>query len=753
MAKKASDHIRYYKNENGPLITAVSREILTENGLVFKDIDGTGEVSAVNDWRNPPYVRAEAYIKKLTLEEKIGQLFISDWRMGKYPIGEDFEKSHKPELDESGILDEAEFRGETIFGQQTLPGTTVLIKEWFARHLILRANPKPEDMTDFLNQLHAVAEECPRFVPVCTASNSRNENGEAVFGMNDSTGVFPAWPGTLGIAAAAIGDGMETVRQFADAVRCTWDSVGLKKGYMYMADVATDPRWQRTYGTFGEDPELIGRILEEIMPRIQGSKDGVTQDGVAMTIKHFPGGGARENGFDPHYKEGQWNIYATKGSMQRYHLPPFQTAVNLHASSIMPYYAKPSAEKSGEQRDMKGNPLKMEPFGFAYNKVFIQDLLRDQMGFDGYINSDTGIVHNMSWGVERLDKPERVAFAINHGTVDLISGLFDNEYAMEAYRRGQGDYYETYGIPEGFLKEDIVLTDQAIDRAVCHTLTEMFALGMFENPYRNPEKAVEVIKDPKLWEQAMEAHRKSVVLLKNDGVLPLTKEKLEGKTIYAEVFAKKPEDAARQTEEIRKLLKERFSASAGLTDDPSEADYALLMLYPSSGEYFSATKGFLELDICEDKTVFDVDEQGIPTRQTHKETTLSKASQIGDIAAKVWAGGGKVVGTVNFNLAWELGHAEPFTDALLGGFDTYPSAVLDIVFGRFSPAGRLPITLPKGDEVLAVDKNGACVSPNDVPGYDKDNYMPDFMKDKNGKAYPYRDNAGNYYELGFGMSY
>ena len=80
-------------------------------------------------------------------------------------------------------------------------------------------------------------------------------------------------------------------------------------------------------------------------------------------------------------------------------------------------------------------------------------------------------------------------------------------------------------------------------------------------------------------------------------------------------------------------------------------------------------------------------------------------------------------------------------------------ATLDVIFGAYAPTGKLPMTRPKGDEVLHVNSDGVCVSPNDVPGYDKDLYMPDAMKDENGKAYAYRDTAGNYYELGFGLEY
>ena len=79
--------------------------------------------------------------------------------------------------------------------------------------------------------------------------------------------------------------------------------------------------------------------------------------------------------------------------------------------------------------------------------------------------------------------------------------------------------------------------------------------------------------------------------------------------------------------------------------------------------------------------------------------------------------------------------------------------LLDVIVGKFAPTGKMPITLPKSDEVLAVSKDGVCISPNDVPGYDKDKYMPESMKDENGKAYAYRDSEGNYYELNFGLNF
>ena len=750
MALKAEEHVKYYHNQNGPTIGTTCQRVIEKDGLYFKDLDGSGELKSYDDWRLPAKERAEAYVKVLSTEEKIAQLFISDWRMGKYPVTGPMAAMAPKEviLDESGVLDEAEFRGKTIFGEQYLPGTTTLLKEWFSRHLILRANATAEDMTDWLNQLQAVAEECPHWVPVSVASNSRNENGEVVFGMNDAAGVFAAWPGTLGIAAAVKGAGLELIDEFADCIRREWNACGLRKGYMYMADIMTDPRWQRSYGTFGEDPELVCAVMERLIPGIQGSKEGVTADGVAVTTKHFPGGGARENGFDPHYAAGQWNVYATEGSLQKYHIPAFKTAVENHTSAIMPYYSKPAKEKSAAQTDCEGNPCELEPFGFAYNRTFIQTMLREQLGFKGYINSDTGIVHNMCWGVEMLDSAERIGFAVSHAGVDLISGLFDNEAGMEAYNRGKNDYYETHPVPDGFTKEQLVLTDEALDRAVARTLQEMFELGMFENPYRSAKDAVKAVGEQADWDAAARTHRQSVVLLKNDGTLPLVDEKCTQKKFYVEAFKK---DAA-QAEEATKALREMFTDRI-LTDDPGEADFAVLMITPSSGEYFNATPGYLELDICDGKTVCNVDADGKPEASTHEETTLSGADRIRKIAEAVHKNGGKVIANINFTLAWEVGNVERYADVLLAGFDTYPSATLDVIFGRFSPVGKLPLTLPKGDEVLAVNEDGVCISPNDVPGYDKDQYMPDAMKDENGKAYAYRDAAGNYYELDFGLSY
>jgi beta-glucosidase len=268
---------------------------------------------------------------------------------------------------------------------------------------------------------------------------------------------------------------------------------------------------------------------------------------------------------------------------------------------------------------------------------------------------------------------------------------------------------------------------------------------MFEDTYRDPKSAAQTITNATYWADAELAHRQSVVLLKNDGTLPLN---ATGKKVYAEAFHKNPQQGEAATAALKEML-----GQVTLVDDYNEADIAILFVNPSSGDYFTATAGYLELDICEGKEVPNVDDFCRPMKETHLETTLTGVHKIAQIADAVHGKGGKVIANINFPLAWMVGNVERHVDALTAGFETYPAATLDVIFGRYNPTGKLPITLPKNDAVLAVDANGVCISPNDVPGYDKDLYMPDDMKDENGKAYAYRDAAGNYYELNFGLQY
>lgn len=694
------------------------KNIIHIDGLEFVDLNSDGILNPYEDWRLPAQERADNLVSLMNVDEKIGMLFINSRSTG-------MNAPNKENTSFEGYLDENVTGYEnTIFSRiaKVYP-TTEIVKEMNLRRFILRENCNPYDLARWMNALNELAESTRLAIPVLVTSNSRNERGETTFGMNDAVGVFSTWPGTLGLAAAAKGDikrGEEAriISEFGAIAVKEWRACGLRKGYMYMADVMSDPRWQRSYGTFGEDPEFVSDAITRLIKEFQG--DELNSDSVALTIKHFPGGGARENGFDPHYDEGKWNVYPTKGSLEKYHMPPFEAAVKYKASSIMPYYSIPSTEKS-EKQEYNGKVIDFEEVGFAFNKEFIDNILRKQMGFEGYINSDSGILDNMAWGVKDMGKPQRFAKAM-HAGVDVFADTNEISVAKEAYEKG-------------------LINDNDLNIACNRLLVEMFKLGIFDDKrYVDPELAEEVVRTKEHWEKAYEAHQKSTVLLKNtNGILPLTKDKLVGKKIYVEAFHQKTDMAEEYTKELVEVISSFDTVE--LTDDYKIADIAIIMNYPKSGNYFNATTGLLELELVENKK-----NKSIDALSEYEETTLSSLNKIRDISSNLHSRGKVVISSINFIMPWIVSNIEEISDVLIASFDTLPKAQLDVVFGLYNPTGVLPITLPASEKVIEVI-DGICISPNDVPGYDKSKYMP------NGMEYAYKDLDGNEYKLNYGLSY
>lgn len=700
-----------------PELQVRKKNIIEKDGLKFKDLNNNGQLDPYEDWRLSPKERAENLVSLMNIDEKIGMMLINSRRMG-------LSQADKSKTSHDGILDEGIMeKGENIFATSKVYGTTHTIENRHLRHFILRDNYSPAEIAEWINKLNEVAEGTRLGIPVLITSNSRNENAESVFGMNDAAGIFSTWPGTLGLAAAAKGDikngkDASLISEFARIARKEWDATGIRKGYMYMADIVTDPRWQRAYGTFGEDPAFVADAIGRIIDEFQGEQLGAHS--IALTTKHFPGGGARENGFDPHYKEGKWNLYPTPGSLEKYHLPPFRAAVEHGTSSIMPYYSIPSIKKSVVQ-EFEGEEIPFEEVGYTFNHYFLHHILREKLGFKGYVNSDSGIINNMCWGMEDSSEAERFAKAINAGT-DMVADTNDIENLKMAISKGW-------------------ISEKRIDEANIRLLTEMFTLGLFDDrTYNSPEQAEEVVSTKEHWDAADEAHKKSVTILKNtNSTLPLTKDKLEGKKVYVQVFHKDPQKAASYTEEANNEASKLGLFT--LTDNYKEADTAILFLHPKSGSYFNATLGLLELEICENKVVSGLN------GSLYQETTLTGMEKLKEIAEDIQKRGGKVVISVNIILPWILGNVEPLADALVAGYDTFFNAQFEVMTGNHQATGVLPLTLPASEEVIGVYQNGECISRNDVPGFDKDKYMP------KGMSYAYKDSDGNIYKLGHGLTY
>jgi beta-glucosidase len=263
-------------------------------------------------------------------------------------------------------------------------------------------------MAEWSNNLQALCETSRLGIPAIVASNPRNHiTTDAAVGLSVGATVFSRWPGELGMAAMR---DFKLTREFAEIAAKEWSAAGLRKGYMYMADLATEPRWNRTEGTFGEDAELSSNMIREIILGFQGNKLG--KNSVAMTTKHFPGGGPQEGGQDSHFDWGKFAHYP--GGNFNDHVKPFIAAINAGTSSIMPYYSAPKGKE-------------FEEVGFSFNKAIIDDLLRKKLGFKGIINSDTGPIEMMPWGVESLSIEQRYIKAIDAG-VDIFSGTADPQY-------------------------------------------------------------------------------------------------------------------------------------------------------------------------------------------------------------------------------------------------------------------------------------------------------------------------------------
>lgn len=695
-----------------------NKKLIENEGFKFKDLNGNGILDPYEDWRLPSSVRAKDLAYRMTIEELCGNMMIKSQRMG-------LAQEDKEKTSHGGLLDEEVYEDKNIFIGQINHGSTGHIIDKNLRHFILRDNFSEEEIAKWTNAMNEVAESSRLGIPVIIASNSRNENAERTFGMNDAVGVFTTYPSTLGLAAAYLGDKSRNYhpdgdyeysifKEFGEIARDEWKYSGLRKGYMYMLDTATDPRWQRFYGTLGEDTELITKAGEDLIEAFQS--DNLNSESVALTMKHFPGGGARENGFDPHYKEGKFNVYRTPGSLEKYHLPPFKAAAEKKVSSIMPYYSIPAHDKSAVQ-NYKGSKIPFEPVGFAFNQYFIQDILRDDMGFKGYINSDSGILDNMAWGMMHLEKQDRAACAINNG-VDLISDTNEVEWIIKAYEEGK-------------------ISRERLIEANIRLLTEMFDLGLFDDKtYVDPQKAKDFVADEENKKKAYSAHQRSVVLLKNkENALPI-KDKAK---VYVDFLHKEADKAETFRKEAIEELKDREDIE--IVEDAKEAEYIYVQITPKSGNYFSATPGLLELDLCENKTNKATD------GTEYTETTVANIDKLEEFRKIANENGAKVIISVNSTMPWLLEKAEKNADAVLAHFETFTSAQMDVLTGKFAPTGKLPFTFPKDEEVIAVDEEGICISPNDVPGYDKDKYMPE------GMTYAYLDECGNEYKLGFGLRY
>ena len=558
----------------------------------------------------------------------------------------------------------------------------------------------------FTNSVQQLREETRLGIPALFKSNARNHiDPDARAGINESAGAFSAFPKEPGIAAAALGMGdMSPVKDLALVAGEEWRSIGLRGMYGYMADLSTEPRWFRIHETFSEDADLNANIVRTLVEDLQGGPLN-PRSPVALTIKHFPGGGPQELGLDPHYTFGKTQVYP--GGNFGYHLKPFIAAINAGVSAIMPYYGVPI--------DVTYDGVKYNQIGMAFSKQIVTDLLRGRLGFKGYVNSDTGVINSRAWGLESTSVPERVATAINGGT-DMLSGFSVNETITD-------------------LVAARLLSEARVDEAARRILKEQFLLGLFENPYVDPGTAARTVGQDPFRARGLDVQRKSIVLLQNQN-------QAGGKTLPLKAGARLyiMGDVKKASVETYGFIVTDGNAAAG-QGRPSAAgnDYAVISVtalnppsvtrsYKSSDPATGAnaawispitrrTYGADDLTGLDNGLAFG---GSLPSEVGSLSFTAMAASQswqitpsLADIKAVMSEVGAKnTIIAVYFRQPFVLDEASGLKNAgaILAHFSVSDTALMDVLSGKFKPRGKLPFAL--ANRLQAVLDNDP-----DVPGY------------------------------------
>lgn len=635
-------------SQNQPELGYRTAEILAVNGLKFKDLNRNRQVDPYEDWRLTYEERSTDLVSKMSLEQKAGFMLISSTRLEN---DWSFQRGKNTGEIGSGFNEEDLVMPVNIFTRKPLPfpnmgaaGTSKAVTQYHERHFILRANPPVNILAEWANNLQALCESDGLGIPAIITSNPRNHiSSDAALGLSVGKTAFSSWPGELGLAAMR---DLELTRSFADIARQEWTATGIRKGYMYMADLATEPRWQRTEGTFGEDAKLAADMIREIVLGFQGESLNATS--VALTTKHFPGGGATEGGQDPHFEWGKREVFP--GGMFENNLIPFKAAIEAGTSSIMPYYSFPVGTKYDE-------------LAYAFNKKILQDLLREELGFDGIINSDTGPIDMMPWGVEDLAIIDRYKLAIEAG-VNIFSGTADPAKLIETLNK----YPELMPL---------------VDESVYRLLMEKFKLGLFENPYVNVAAAEKIVGNKDFQKKANIALRKSIVLLRNDAnsiaALPL-----KAKTkVYFESHQKgSGESASNVFRPTTHNWEIEFVAT------PEEADLILLWLIPKTKSLFASDGSPLHVSLSEN---------GVDIAYINQLTSKKPSILV-----------------INYSNPWAIDEVydenQNNISAVLASFGTTHEALLDVITGKFNPTGKMPFSTPISDEAALNQKS-------DVPGY------------------------------------
>lgn len=598
-----------------PKIVAHAAPLLHLDGLTFKDLDKNGKLDPYEDWRLPAPIRVQDLLKRMTLEEKAGLMMIANSGGFVGPNGELLEQPTPQATAQAAAISPnlGDIPGISV-GDRPSPRDIILKNNvrWISSKF---AGISPEGTARWVDAVEEIAEGSRLGIPVAIGSDpiqtTHRKAGGAV--MPPDHTVISQWPDQIGFGA--IGD-PTIVHQFGEIAGAEYRAMGIRFNLNPMADTATEPRWNRIPGTFGSDAPLNAKLVYAYVRGFQG--DHLSPTSVLCVTKHFPGDGPVKDGLDPHNPYGKQLVYPAHNL--DYHLLPFRAAIAAGTGSIMGSY---------------GIPVGIDTVGANFSHKIMTDLLRNKLGFRGIIVTDW--LRAMPWGVENLSQLEREHRLLDAG-IDQLGGEHDPSYIIRLVRSGE--------VPES-----------RIDASAARILLPLFELGLFENSYVEPERAREIVGNPRFVAAGLEAQRRSIVLLKNaNHLLPLKP--------HIKVYVAHIDPAA-------------FSQYAQVVSHPAQADVLIIRV---NAPYKNHTGG------------------GNFFKETHEGTlayagadNASDLKEIQDLAAT----GKPLVVDMSMERPAVLTEFINEVPAVLATFGSGDQALADILFGKESPSGKLPFDLPR----------------------------------------------------------
>ena len=579
-------------------------KILRIDGEIFRDLNKNNSLDVYEDHRLDSKLRSDDLLNKMTIEEKVGQMFHPPFTL-------------KPDI--WMLIYEIAIRGNKSTEAQILFDNI--------SHFNLYGNPSPAELANKINHFQEIASRSRLGVPITISSDPIHEvpkgGGVASFSVDG----FSKWPSQLGFAAT--NDSL-IIENFAQIVKEEYLAVGIRTALHPMSDLATDPRWARNFGTFGSNALLSSDMTISYMNGFQGNT--INSESVLTMVKHFPGGGPQQNGLDPHLYSGRNQTYP--GNNFDYHLIPFKDAINNNLKVIMPYYGIPIGQTN-------------EDVAMAYNEYILTDLLREELGFSGVICSDWGIITGRHWGVDELSIADRYEKSINAG-IDQYGGETETSYLIK------------------LIKENII-SEGRINESVKRILVNKFELGLFDDPYVDENKIKDRVNTKKNIEAGLDAQRKSIVLLENNGALPLKK----GMKIFVDG------------------LDGNIAKDFGvLVKDPSDADVIIMYIHTVfNGNQESGLNRVFDNFLS---TLFPNGDLNFNSEIHTRVENYSKDKEL--------------IVVVDLNRPAILEDIKKLSSSLIATFGVSDQIMFEGIFGEFSPTGKLPFEIPSSMESVLNQK-------------------------------------------------